>query len=207
VRERTVHSATDNLATLFWARKGSTTTTSPVATILRHLSLHQRFHRYVSSSDYIPGDLNAMADAASRLCLLSDAQFLTKFNSLFPQALPWQLYHLSPALISSGISALRMRMSNLASFLLTPTPPRRTGASGRSTVPPYRSTLLFKTPPTPSLSSKSLPTASATAPLTPAGAPSAAAPLRVPYAALDKRLRVWGPRTHVSRPRANSTTA
>jgi len=204
IRERTVHSATDNLATLFWARQGSTTTTSPAATLLRHLSMHQRYHRYVSSTDYIPGDLNVMADAASRLCSLSDADFLTEFNALFPQRLPWHLFRPSPALISTGISALRMQTCTSESFLLPPTPPRRTGSSGLTTVPPYRSTLLYKTLPTPSLSSKSLPTASGTASSTLAAAPSAAAPLRVPYAALAKRSRVWGPRTHVSPHRANS---
>ena len=207
VRERTVHSATDNLATLFWSRKGSTTTTSPAATLLRHLSLHQRFHRYVSSTDYIPGHLNVMADAASRLCSLSDTDFLTRFNALFPQALPWHLFRPSPALISAGISALRTQTCTSVSFLLPPTPPRRTGTSGPTTVPPYRSTLLFKTLPTPSLSSKSSPTASATESSTLAAVPSAAAPLKVPYAALAKRSRVWGPRTLVSPHRASSITA
>ena len=154
VRKRTIQSATDNLATLFWARHGSTTTTSPAATILRHMSLHQRFHGYVSSSDYVPGDLNVMADAASCMCTLSDAEFLTTFNTLFPQALPWHLYRLSPALVSSGISALRTTTSDTALFLQMPSPPWPTGASGRLTVPSYPSTLLFKTSSIPSLSSK-----------------------------------------------------
>ena len=203
LRERTVHSNTDNLATLFWARKGSTTTTSPVATILRHLSLHQRFHRYVSSTDYVPGALNVLADAASRMCSLSDDAFLTAFNTLYPQDRPWHLYRPSPALISSGISTLRMQMSDSVSFLRTPTPPRRTGASGPTIVPRSPSILLYKTLPTLSQSFKSSLTASDEACSTPATVLSGAAPLRVPYAALAKRSRVWGPRTLASPPKAS----
>jgi hypothetical protein len=72
LRERTIRNKTDNLAALFWARKGSATTTKPPAYLLRLMSLHQRFHRYVPLHDYLPGPLNSMADDASRLWHLSD---------------------------------------------------------------------------------------------------------------------------------------
>jgi hypothetical protein len=51
VRERTTKSDTDNQATLFWTRKGSVTTSSPTAYLLRLKALHQRHHRYLALHD------------------------------------------------------------------------------------------------------------------------------------------------------------
>jgi hypothetical protein len=50
IRERTIASGSDNNPTVAWQRKGSTTTTSAPAYLLRVQALHQRFHRYYSSS-------------------------------------------------------------------------------------------------------------------------------------------------------------
>ena len=205
VRERTIRSSTDNAATLFWARKGSVTTTSPTATILRHLSLHQRFHRFVNQLDFVAGTANSMADAASRLFHLNDRDFLTFFNSTFPQTVPWRLCTLPPTLISAGISALRMQTCSPASFLPPLKPRQLNGQSGPTIVHPYPSTLPFKTVPIPSLSSRCSPTATAGDSSTPVGARSVVAPLKVPYGALAKRLRQWGPRTLASTPTAMST--
>ena len=207
VRERTLRSATDNLATLFWYRRGSVTTTSPTASLLRQHAMHQRFHRYISLKDYVPGPLNSLSDDASRLAHLSDASFLTHFNSTYPQPQPWHLYHLPPKTISCGISALRSQMSPMASFLRAPPPPQRSGASGNRTAPPLVSLLPFKTSSIPSPISRSSHIAIGTASSTPQGALSAAAPWKVPYAALVKRSRVWGPRTLVSQSKVESTFA
>jgi hypothetical protein len=45
VRERTIKAGTDNLATLFWSRKGSVTANSATSCLLRIQAIHQRFHR------------------------------------------------------------------------------------------------------------------------------------------------------------------
>ena len=198
VRERTVRSDTDNLATLFWYRRGSITTSSPTATLLRQHALHQRFHRYLSIKDYVPGVDNSLADDASRLWHLDDNELLTYFNSRYPQPLPWHIYHLRPAIVSSAISALHKQPSPLASFLQMPPPPRPIGACGTPTAPPYPSILPFTTSKTLSLSSKSSPSAIALVPSTPVSGPCAAGLWRAPYAALAKRLPVWGPRTLAS---------
>ena len=202
VRERTIRSATDNLATLYWYRKGSVTTTSPTATLLRQHAMHQRFHRYVTLKDFVPGVQNHLADDASRLSSLSDHQFLTYFNSHYPQARPWHLYRTPPTMLSSAISALRNRQSPLASFLREPPRPLLSGTCGKSSVPRSPSVLPFKTSVIPSRTSKCLLIATDMASSVPPGALSAAEPWKVPYAALAKRLRVWGPRTHASRPKA-----
>jgi hypothetical protein len=200
IRERTLKSHTDNLATLYWSRRGSVTTTSPTATILRHHALHQRFHRYLSLKDYLPGDHNNMADDASRLWTLSDSAFLAHFNSTYPQTQPWQLFRPSPKTISSAISALRTSTSKTALWLPPPPPPLPIGPSGPSSVTRFPSLRLFATSKIPSPSSKSLHFDTGVDSSTPVDALSAAAPWRVPYGALDKRLLVWGPKIPASTP-------
>jgi hypothetical protein len=66
VAERPIWLAGDNRASLSWATKGSATSTSARAYLLRHNALHQRRHRYVPLHDHIAGKANVMADDASR---------------------------------------------------------------------------------------------------------------------------------------------
>ena len=195
VRERTIKSDTDNLATLYWNRKGSTTTTKPPAQLLRMLAMHQRHHRYVSVKDYIPGPSNKIADDASRLNHLSDAQFLNHFNSTYPQKASWLLYRPPPSVCSAVTSALRKRRCEPESYLLAPAPLTLTGASGPLSVKPTTWILPFKSSPIPSRSSKCLPTAIALASSPLKASEFAIAPWKVPYATLYKRMRQWGPRT------------
>lgn len=66
IRERTIHTLSNNVASVFWLRKGSTTTTWPPAYLLQAQALHQRFHCYILQHNYILGEANAMADKCSR---------------------------------------------------------------------------------------------------------------------------------------------
>ena len=106
MRERTTHNLHDNTPTLYWQRKGSTTTTGPAAYLLRLQSLHQRYHRCVSLHDYIPRPSNVMADLCSRSWHLTNKQLLTHFNTFFPQEMPWQQCHLTNAMLSALTSSL-----------------------------------------------------------------------------------------------------
>ena len=54
-RERTVAPLGDNIPSVVWRWKGSTTTDGPTAYLLRISSLHQRHHRYLAQPDYISG--------------------------------------------------------------------------------------------------------------------------------------------------------
>lgn len=83
VRERTILSKTDNLATLYWQRKGSTTTDKCPAHLLRLFGLHQRYHRYIPCHDYLSGPSNPIADASSWLFTLANKQFLSFLNSSY----------------------------------------------------------------------------------------------------------------------------
>ena len=202
VRERTIKSSTDNLATLYWSRRGSVTTTSPTATLLRQAAMHQRFHRFISLKDYVPGRDNLLADDASRLSHLSDSAFLSHFNATYPQKRPWLLYHPSSEMLSSTISALRNKMSSPALFLHPPAPLQAIGTSGPPSARPSASILHFARSPTPSRTSKSSQSAIDMATSTPHGVLSVVAPWKVPYGVLARRSPQWGPRTHDSRPKA-----
>lgn len=90
IRERTIATGTDNTPALAWQGKGSTSTTGPVAYLLRAQALHQRFHRYREEHFYIPGPVNVMADDASRLTSLSPSALLSHFDSRYPQNRPWR---------------------------------------------------------------------------------------------------------------------
>jgi hypothetical protein len=130
VRERTISSGSDNTPAVAWQRKGSTTTSSAPAYLLRLQTLHQRFHRYFSSIFYIPGVVNVMADDASRLFELSDTQLLTHFNTAYPQMNSWRLVHPTNAMLSSVTYALRRKRVEPASLLQEPTPTTKLGSSG-----------------------------------------------------------------------------
>jgi len=79
VCEQTLLSKTDNMATLYWQRKGAATTTAAPAYLLRLQAWHQRHHQYLSLHDYLPGPQNTMSNDASQLHHLSDTQILTHF--------------------------------------------------------------------------------------------------------------------------------
>ena len=154
-RGRTIVPLGDNIPSVVWHHKHSTTTTGAAAYLLRLNSIHQRHFRYVSKASYIPGPANQMADDCSRLWHLSDSQLLAHFNSRYPQEKPGQLVHLRPEMLFSLTSALQMKRPELGSVLNEP--PTRTAIGGcgkpsllpsmeltpTSTASPHTSTFLF----------------------------------------------------------------
>ena len=66
MRERTILSKMDNLATLYWQRKGSATTTTQPAHLLQLFRIHQCYHCYMPRHDNIPGKSNPLANESSR---------------------------------------------------------------------------------------------------------------------------------------------
>jgi hypothetical protein len=191
LRERTILSKTDNTPTLFWQRKGSTTTTGPPAYLLRAQALHQRHHRYVPRHDYLPGVENLMSDDASRLHHLSDAALLTHFDSVYPQPSSWKLWTPSPALLSSVTTALHRRPCEPALLLREPAVATATGTAGAPFVTNWPSIPYCQTSRTPSSFSKSSSNDIELAPFLSNASPSAPVQWRMPYGALRKRSRVW----------------
>ena len=196
VRERTTKDATDNLATMFWTRKGSTTTIGPPAQLLRMATIHQRHHRYLNLKDYLEGVRNVMADDASRLAGLTDQQFLTHFESFYPQSKSWALWTPTRQFHSAVTSALLRRTSPPESFLHEPPPPLATGTHGVPTATKSEWILPYKSTKIPSPLFKSSCTDTAPEKLPPAVTASDLAQWKMPYAALAKRSRQWGPLTH-----------
>jgi hypothetical protein len=195
IRERTISSGSDNTPTVSWQTKGSTTTTSAPAYLLRLQSLHQRFHRYYSSSFFIPGTLNAMADDCSRLWHLSDAELLSHFDSHYPQTACWRLAIPRPAMLSSTTCALRKQRPAPASFLHEPSPTTVPGSSGPLFATVSSSTRGSPILPTQSFSYKCLPNAIEQASLRPASCLSSLAQWSKPYVPWVRPLRAWGPLT------------
>jgi hypothetical protein len=66
--------ASDNRAALAWSTKGSATSIAARTYLLRLNAMHQRRHRYAYTQHHIAGKANVMADDASRLWHLDDAQ-------------------------------------------------------------------------------------------------------------------------------------
>lgn len=202
LRERTHLQRTDNLGTMYWQRKGSTTSIKPAAALLRHQAFHQRFHRHITIHDYVPGELNQAADDASRFQSMSNTEFLHYFNLTYPQERSWRLWTPPPELRSWMTSVLRSTPSVSASPLRAPPPPMATGGFGPTSAPNWPSTHSYKTSKIQWSSSKSTFTGTELEPLRQGSDESATAPLRMPYVQLARRSLRWGPQTHASHPKA-----
>ena len=196
IRERTVLSKTDkNLATLYWQRKGSATTDSCPAHLLRLFGLHQRYHRYVPRHDYLSGPSNPLADASSRLFSLDDTNFLKKINSLYSQPQPFRLLHLEPSVTSCVISALLRKQSSPVSLLVEPSPPKPLGSVGSDSALAWPSTPFSKPARVKYQSYRSLRNVFGQEQLLPKDVPSSLDRLRITYGTLAKRSLEWGPTT------------
>ncbi len=196
IRERTVLSKTDNLATLYWQRKGAATTDKAPAHLLRFFGLHQRFHRYVPRHDYIAGPSNPLADFASRSAHLTSHAFLASLNSLYPKLQPYKLVHLPQSIISSVTSALHKKRSNVESLLVAPPAPTPTGPAGSTTPLTWASTPFSKPSKTKYLSYRSSSTEFDMAHTHEEGIQSALDRLKTTYGRLHRRSSQWGPLTH-----------
>jgi hypothetical protein len=112
VQEATIHNSSENVATVWWQRKGATSSSGPTAGLLCLQSLHQQHYRYVPLFDYIAGEANAMADACSHMWHLSDSQLLAYFEATFMQGQPWQLCPLCMPMHCALIAVLLRSVSN-----------------------------------------------------------------------------------------------
>ena len=191
VRERTILSRTDNQAALYWQRKASTTTTKSPAHLLRLFGLHQRYHRYVPRHDYIPGEINKLADDASRLFELTDSQLLSHFTRLYPQNLSYELWTPRKQMLSAVITSLRKKRCKRELALADPLPPTATGTYGNLTPTAWPSIPFSKPSATKYLSSKSLPPVFDLASYHQAKIPSALERSRITFGRLARRSLQW----------------
>ena len=197
VRERTIWLASDNRAAVSWSTKGSATSLAARAYLLQYNALHQRHFRYLARHHYIPGPVNAMADDASRRWDLSDADLLTHFNSVYPQATSWTLFPLRPATNSSLTGALCRKRPTGASLANAVPLPSQVGATGSRSALACSSTPGNWAPVTPCPFSSSLHSVIEPDRLHPAVDLSALGQWRTPYELWARRTPGWGPRTLV----------
>jgi hypothetical protein len=194
IRERTVVSKGDNLNTTFWERKGSTTTDSVPAYLLRLFGLHQRFHRYVPRFDYIPGKSNLLADAFSRDFHLSWPELHSHLAHLFPQnggCQGYQVWTPPPQLLSGILSALQRKQCARESVLVAPAAPSPTGPSGKSSAMTWASTPFSKPSATKFPSFKSSSSLFVPADLQPTKIQSGLERLKITYGVLHRRTSPW----------------
>ena len=190
VRERTLASYADNTPTVYWQRKGALTSVTAPANLLRLQALHQRHYRYVPRHDFIRGVHNLLADKASRLFHLTDAQFLAHFNNMFPQKLPWRLYTPTSRLQHAVVCALHNKPYDSACVQAPTEPPLTIGPVGALSVSAWPSTPYLRISKTQSPSLQSSQSCTATAPLLPEAGKSMVVRWKVPYGRLVKRWPV-----------------
>jgi hypothetical protein len=173
LQDVTIHNCYDNTATVFWQRKGSATTTGPAAYLLRLQALHQRHYVYAPLHDYMPGEVNLVADVASRSGHVTDVQLLSLFESKFPQILPWTLCQLRKPMYSALTSALLTTKSKPESLFSAPKPNTSIGSVGTNFASKLASTPFSGPGTTPSPSCKFSVSAIAAAKLHPTTTPCA----------------------------------
>jgi hypothetical protein len=202
IRERTISNGSDNISAVCWQRKGSTTTTSAPAYLLRLQAIHQRHHRYLARDFYIPGPVNVMSDDASRLLSLTPPALVSHFNSSYPQTTSWRFVQPRPEILSSVTSALLSKRPAVASFCQEPTPTITPGSSGATSVSSSTwtpSSLMWGTQ---SSYYKSLGSATERAKSPPAVDVLSLAQWRAPSAPWARGLKAWGPPIRATTPSA-----
>jgi hypothetical protein len=192
-RERTIVSKGDNLNTTFWERKGSTTTNSPPAYLLRLFGIHQRFHRYVPRFDYLAGLSNHVADALSRDFHLSMPQVFSQLSPFLSQQRGYQVWTPPLDFVSAIISALLRKQSPRESLLVVPPPASGSGKSGSTSAMSWASTPFSKPSKTKFQSYKSSSTEFVSANLLPTEIKSGLDRLKITYGQLHRRSSQWGP--------------
>ena len=202
----TTHTFCDNTPAVAWQNKGSTTSTGPPAYLLRIGALHQRQHRYLAKYQYLPGAVNTMADDASRKWDLTDEQLLTRFDTNYPQVLPWKLLTVPPLLNSALISSLYRRRLPLESYPVEPANQPDTGRSGANSVRTSLSTRDYQASATRYLTSNCSLGGIEMGDSLPVVDRFGLEQWKMPYARWGRRFPHWGPRTLANLPRTVSTS-
>ena len=196
VRERTLLSKTDNLNTLFWQRKGSATTEKVPSHLLRLFGIHQRYHRYVSRHDYIPGESNPLADGLSRDFNLTWDEQMTALAPHLPAPGEYQIWTPTEEFMSAILGALLRKRVPPESLIVEPAQPAPVACapSGRPTLTwpsaPYSKPSRAKFKPYKS-SDKDFCKEN----LRPSEVPTGLSRLKVTYGSVPRRPRAWGPRS------------
>jgi hypothetical protein len=205
VSGRTTHTVHDNMATVWWRKKGSITTTGPATYLLRLQAIHQQHHRYLPQQDFISGKVNLMADLTTRSWEISGSALLSNFNLRFPQTQLWTLCTLRKEIDSALNSALLKRSTKLESLLNNPKNKTSIGSDGMHSASKIEVTRSCAPSPIRYPSSKSLGSDTTMEALLPATSASGIAQWKTPSGLLGRRLPDRGPLTSKKTSAAKST--
>ena len=144
LRKRTTLSCMDNTDGLWWQRKGSVTSKSPLVHLIQLQSMRQRFRQYMPRHNFASMVYNSISYRPSRSQDLTDSALLTHMDTTYPHMMTWVLCTLPSTLVSAVISVLRWTASLSASLLVYPLLTMGTGqssprSSGTCPLTPYSS--------------------------------------------------------------------
>ena len=130
----------DNMSTVTWTNKQSTSTSTIAGHLLRALAVRQHINRTSPlSTVHIKGVENKMADIASRSFIdrafkQTNKTFLQTFSIMFPlQNDSWQEFHIPNKLASRVISCLHGKPLAMASWVKITRPEKNIGSTGAHT--------------------------------------------------------------------------
>jgi hypothetical protein len=182
-----LHCASDNTPALAWSTRGSTSSNTAPAYLLRQHAQLARQRDYTLRSVFTPGTTNILADFCSRSCHLLDAAFLHAVNHRFPSRPCWTLAHPTRETLSHMTSALSRKMQPWVSAIPEPMRPCPPGTFGSTFAPPYARMPTSNPQMTPSSYYDCLPNATALANWLPAVLQSELARWKMPFTPLARR--------------------
>jgi hypothetical protein len=198
-----LHCAIDNTPALAWSTRGSTSSNTAPAYLLRLHAYLARQGDYTLRPLFTPGSTNTLADFCSRSFHLDDAEFLHAVNDRFPTQPCWTLAHPTNDLLSNVISALSRKMLPWESADLGPMPHSPPGKSGLSSATPSSKMLISKKLKTPSSFCAFSPNDIEQASWLPAVLQSELGRWKMPFAPLARRWPHWDVTTRDCSLRAN----
>jgi len=187
----TILQAADNTAAIAWARRGSTTSISAPAFLLHHFGQLRQAKPFAFHPVYTPGSSNTLADCCSRSFDLSNMEFLTHIQRLYPVKSSWKLVtppsELTSQLSYSLFGKLHRQASTPPAAQQT-TPPGTCGKTSAlaSSLTPNWWTLMTLFP-----CCNSSPSVIDEVSLLPAGLQSALAPWKAPFVPWARRSPHW----------------
>jgi hypothetical protein len=186
-----LYCGSDNAATVAWATKGSTSSTSHNAYLLRWLAQLTRHRLFSLTPIFVTGTTNSIADFCSRSFHLTDDEFLQEMNRQFPITPSWTLAQPTNGMISDMNFALSPKMSQPEYQPLDQTPLAPHGNNGSTSASPSTPTQHYNRPRTQSSSSNFSPIVTVGASYLPARLQSAVAQWGMPFVPLARRLPTW----------------
>jgi hypothetical protein len=133
----TILSGSDNSTSIYWIRKGSTSTSKTAGALLRLRSWLLRQHQVAAPVTFLAGKDNHLAGAASRRWDLTDSQLCSLFDRDFPQATSWTMLHLTSQQRHELSTAFARTRLPLASIRAAHPPIVPTGGNGAPSAATY----------------------------------------------------------------------